>query len=128
MGRIISVKQHGDFKNFKGLLGYFRQRKYLSSLKEYGERGVSALANATPEDSGKTAASWSYEIEDSEGRIVIRWLNSNVVGNVNVAILIQYGHGTRNGAYVQGRDYINPAMQPIFDEMAEKIGKEVFRK
>ena len=87
--------------------------------------GVQALSIATPNDSGKTAQSWSYEIEDRNGSISIYWKNSNVNNNVNIAVILQYGHGTRNGGYVEGIDYINPAMQPLFQEMANEAWKEV---
>ena len=87
--------------------------------------GVDALAAATPVDTGKTAASWTYEIEKKNGSYSIVWLNTNVNKYVNIALILQYGHGTRNGGYVKGRDYINPAIQPIFDKIAEDAWREV---
>jgi hypothetical protein len=96
-------------------------------LKKYGEDGVKALADATPKDSGKTAASWSYEVEKSKGSYTIAWTNSNINDGVPIAVILQYGHGTRNGGYVQGRDYINPAIRPIFDQIAEDAWREVIK-
>lgn len=100
----------------------------MNVLNKYGQRGVEALSHATPVDTGKTAASWSYEIQESDNSIEIIWSNSNVNKGLNIAILLQYGHGTRNGGYVVGRDYINPALQPLFDELADKAWEEVVSK
>lgn len=96
-------------------------------LMKYGEMGVKALENATPIRSGKTAHSWSYEIVPTSTGCSLVWNNSNINKGMNVAILIQYGHGTRSGTYVEGIDYINPAMKPVFNSMATELGKEVFR-
>jgi hypothetical protein len=95
------------------------------TLKKYGDLGVSALAEATPKDSGTTAASWSYEIKKDENGWSINWTNSNVNRGVNIAIILQYGHGTGTGGYVAGRDYINPALAPIFEELANDAWNEV---
>lgn len=97
-------------------------------LQKYGREGVRALSSATPIDSGKTANSWDYEIKQYQGGARISWTNSNVVDGVPIAIILQYGHGTRNGGYVQGRDYINPAIQPIFDKLAKDVWEEVTTK
>lgn len=94
-------------------------------LDKYGKAGVDALSKATPVDTGKTASSWDYEIEEGAGQVSIVWTNSNINQNVNIAIIIQYGHGTGTGGYVQGIDYINPAMKPVFDELADAVWKEV---
>ncbi len=94
-------------------------------LKKYAEDGVKALAAATPVDSGKTAESWGYEIEENDRGLTIYWTNSNVNKHVNIAIIIQYGHATGGGGWVEGRDYINPALRPIFDQMADALWKEV---
>lgn len=122
---MISIKHKGNFskteKSFKNLLS----RDYLDILKRYGQEGVNALAAATPVDSGETANSWSYKIQQSKGGVKITWFNSNVVNGVPIAILLQYGHATRNGGYVVGRDYINPAIRPIFDKIATNVWKEV---
>lgn len=96
-----------------------------SVLDKYGKQGVELLKQATPKDSGKTSESWNYEIKTENGKTTIVWNNSNTSQGVNIAILIQYGHGTRNGAFVQGVDYINPAMQPLFDKIRDEIWKEV---
>lgn len=97
----------------------------FASLASLGQQGVSALASATPVDSGLTAASWSYEVETEAGHAKITWSNSHVVSGVNVAVILQYGHGTGTGGYVAGYDYINPAIQPIFDRIAEDVWKQV---
>lgn len=94
-------------------------------LDKYGKQGVSALSSATPVDSGLTANSWRYEIETKGDQTTIYWSNSNINKGVNIAVILQYGHGTRNGGYVVGRDYINPAMRPIFDSIANEAWKEV---
>lgn len=96
-------------------------------LRRYAEQGVSALRSATPTDSGLTANSWSYTIESGKNTSTIHWTNSNINKGVNIAVILQYGHGTRNGGYVAGRDYINPAMRPVFDKMAESAWMEVVK-
>lgn len=121
----ITVTQKGGFSKIEKFLNFVKGRSYLNSLAKYGEMGVSALANATPKDTGLTAASWKYEIEYNSESTIIRWINTNVVDHVNIAVILQYGHGTRNGGYVTGRDYINPALHPIFDQIAEQAWKEV---
>jgi hypothetical protein len=97
----------------------------LSDLDRYGQEGVAALASATPVDSGLTARSWYYEIKRDRNSATISFLNSNIQNGVPIAVILQYGHGTRNGGWVQGRDYINPAIQPIFDKIANSAWKEV---
>ncbi len=94
-------------------------------LERYGQLGVEALSAATPLESGETASSWSFEIERGTNQTAIRWINSNTNQGVNIAIILQYGHGTNGGGYVEGIDYINPAMKPIFDSMADELWKEV---
>lgn len=128
MSRAIVIKQKGDFKKTHKLMQKIVKTHYEDILNKYGKEGVEALKAATPVDSGLTANSWDYEIRTSPntGYYSIIWTNSHVEkGWANIAILLQYGHGTRNGGYVQGRDYINPAMRPIFDEMARKLWEEV---
>ena len=125
---MIKIKQKGDFKKTHKFLQACNKKHYENILNKYGRMGVEALQKATPIDTGKTADSWYYEIRTSPdtGYYAIIWNNSNVVnGWANIAILLQYGHATRNGGYVQGRDYINPAIQPIFDEIAEKVWEEI---
>ena len=125
MGRIISVTQKGNFKKtdrfLSGLIGLHYRRK----LDHYGKRGVEALKSATPKDSGETAEAWSYEIVEQPGRTAIYWRNSHVVNGTNIAVILQYGHATRNGGFVEGIDYINPAILPIFEDMAKEVWKEV---
>ena len=116
---MITIRHKGNFKKTDRFFGRI--------LDAFGQRGVEALASATPKDSGKTAESWQYEIERSADAVTIRWFNTNVNKGVNIAIILQRGHGTRNGGYVKGRDYINPAIQPIFDEIAETAWKEITR-
>lgn len=94
-------------------------------LQKYGSKGVTALSSATPVDSGLTANSWTYVVEVRGESATIHWMNTNVNKGVNIAVILQYGHGTGTGGYVQGRDYINPAMRPIFDQIAEEAWKEV---
>lgn len=101
---------------------------FFRNLEKYAQEGVAALSSATPVDSGLTAASWDYEIVKKKGAISIYWTNSNINAGVPIAVILQYGHGTNNGGYVQGRDYINPAIRPIFDKIAENAWKEVTSK
>lgn len=122
---MITVKVRGNFDRTTRYLKKLKQKEFLKHLDRYGEMGVHALMEATPVDTGKTAMSWNYTIEEGDGYTSIVWRNSNVVKGISIAVLLQYGHGTRNGGYVQGRDYINPAMQPIFDKIAEDAWMEV---
>jgi len=104
-----------------------QRREQFKALEKYGAIGVAALKQATPVESSETANSWYYEIVDRPGYYSIHWLNSHIEdpGRIPVAVLIQYGHATGNGGYVQGRDYINPALQPIFDQIVADMWKEV---
>lgn len=123
---MASLKLSGSFRHTEQFLKRTLKRNYMSILNKYGREGVIALSNATPVGSGLTASSWAYEIKESYRKgVTIVWTNSHIVDDIPVAILIQYGHGTRNGGYVQGRDYINPALQPIFDKLANEMWKEV---
>lgn len=122
---MISFKHKGDFKLTRNFLTRARTTHLRDTLEKYGQIGVEALAEATPKDTGKTAASWSYTVSMTERGCSITWNNSNFVDGVPIAVIIQYGHATRNGGYVQGRDYINPTMKPIFDEILRKVWKEV---
>lgn len=126
---MITLKGNGGFKKTEQLLKKAVGKNYRSILENYARQGVNALSSATPKDSGFTAASWTYEITIDGNGISITWNNTHIEkGYANIAILIQYGHGTRNGGYVQGRDYINPALRPIFDKMANDVWKEVIGK
>lgn len=125
MGVVLKVTQKGNFQKSDKFLHKLTQLKYAHKLKYYGEKGVSELKKATPKDTGKTADSWSYEIVEQAGRTAVYWTNSNRVDGVSIALILQYGHGTRNGGYVEGIDYIPPAIRPVFDQMAKEVWKEV---
>ncbi len=122
---MIKFKQKGDFKKTEAFFKKIGEGDYKKGLQYYGEAGVSALYEATPKATGKTAASWTYSIEQTNDGLVISWNNSNVVKGANIAILIQKGHGTSQGYYVQGVDYINPALAPIFDLIGKNLWMEV---
>lgn len=122
---MITFKHSGSFNNSEIFLGRNRDRAYRVILEKYGALGVDALASATPIDSGITSESWGYEITQTKGRHSITWTNNHVVDGVIIAVVIQYGHATRSGGYVEGRDFINPVMKPIFDLIAENLYKEV---
>lgn len=122
---MLKVNVKGDWKRTDKYLKNAQNFRVRTLLDKYGALGVSALANATPVRTGVTAMSWQYRITLKTGGYTIEWFNTNVVNGSPIAILIQYGHGTGTGGYVQGRDYINPAMRPIFDKMAEDLWKEV---
>ena len=122
---MITFRQKGDFSKLTKFLERAKEVVKLGDLDKYGREGVAALASATPVDSGLTAASWSYEITNRNGSATISFKNSNIQNGVPIAIILQYGHGTRNGGWVQGRDYINPAIQPIFDRIANEAWREV---
>jgi hypothetical protein len=124
---MISFSHKGDFSKTMAFLKKSSQGDYLRGLDKYAKKGVDALMQYTPIDSGKTAHSWGYEIEASKGSCTITWTNSNQNQGVPIAIILQYGHGTGTGGYVQGKDYINPAIRPIFDEIADHVWKEVTR-
>ena len=122
---MITFRQKGDFSKLTRYLERAKEVVKLGDLDKFGREGVAALASATPVDSGKTASSWSYEIKHKNGSVSISFYNSNIQNGVPIAIILQYGHGTRNGGWVQGRDYINPAIQPIFDKIANDAWREV---
>lgn len=122
---MIKLTSRGSFKNTFDFAKRMKSRQQFRQLAKYGSIGVTALSNATPEDTGETGESWYYEIEDKPGHFAIHWLNSNMEEGVSIAAIIQYGHATGNGAYIQGVDYINPVMRPIFDRMADDMWKEV---
>lgn len=122
---MIVIKQSGSFKNTERFLSRASRLNIKQKFEEYGRQGVAALASATPVDSGLTASSWDYEVRITRNSYTLTWTNSNVVNGVPIAIVLQYGHATKNGGFVQGRDYINPAIKPIFDKIANDIWKEV---
>lgn len=122
---MITFRQKGDFSKLTRFLEQAKEAIHLGNLDKYGRAGVDALASATPVDTGKTAGSWYYEITNKHGSAVISFRNSNVQNGVPIAIILQYGHGTGTGGWVQGRDYINPAIQPVFDQIVDTAWKEV---
>lgn len=121
----ISAFSRGTFALTQAFLKRLEEQRYLRVLSKYGEIGVQALSEATPKDSGITASSWSYEVKMKDGNPGIFWSNSNVNQGVNIAIILQYGHGTGTGGWVEGMDYINPALKPIFDKLIDDVWKEV---
>lgn len=124
---MIKFKQTGDFRRTEKILRKLGNGDYLKGFEKFGEAGVEALRSATPVDSGKTAASWSYSIQKTKKGLSIVWSNSNINDGVNVAVLIQYGHATGSGAYIEGVDYINPSLKPVFELIAKEAWEEVKR-
>lgn len=124
---MIRLKQKGDFKNAEKFLEKASKPINKSIFDKYGEEGVIALQSNTPVASGLTASSWSYKINQNGTKTIIEWNNSNIKGGVSIAVILQYGHGTKNGGYVQGRDYINPALRPVFERISEEAWKEVIK-
>ena len=125
MSKVIIFRQKGDWKKTRKFLKRCSDLDLDDVLNLYGQEGADALAKATPKDTGKTAASWSYEVTKGRESVVITWKNSNIVDGVPIAVILQYGHGTRNGGYVEGVDYINPAMRPVFERIAARAWGEV---
>lgn len=125
-GIVVQMSEKGDFKKTFRFLKAMQEKKFLSNLNKYGERGVQLLSENTPRDTGLTASSWYYKIEDDGETLTLTWCNSNVKKDYfNVALMLQYGHATKNGGWVEGIDYINPALKPLFDEMEKDIWEEV---
>ena len=122
---MIKFRHKGDFSRTVRFMEGAKKAVRLTDLDRFGREGVAALASATPVDSSLTASSWYYEVVNRNGTARISFYNSNIQNGVPIAIILQYGHGTRNGGWVQGRDYINPAIQPIFDKIANQAWKEV---
>lgn len=122
---MISFRHKGDFSKVTRYFERIKEAAHIGILDRYGREGVAALSSATPVDTGLTANSWYYTIERKNGSSSIIFHNSNVDSGVVIAVLLQYGHGTRTGGWVQGRDYINPAIQPIFDRIATEAWREV---
>lgn len=121
----ISFQSRGDFKRTGNFLERLLKRDIYKALDKYGREGVAALSSATPTESGLAASSWDYEVEVSGKTASITWTNHNIENGFTVAVMLQYGYATGTGGYVQGRDYINPALKPIFDRIAEDVWKEV---
>lgn len=124
---MITLAVKGDFKKTRRMLEKSKHMDIRNILNKYGKEGVEALRLATPKDSGKTADSWGYKVSYGHDGAAIYWTNSNIVDGVNIAIILRYGHGTGTGGYVRGRDYLSPAIQPIFDDIAESAWKEVVK-
>ncbi len=122
---MITIRQRGDFKNLTSFLERSKEAFNLGILDKYGRQGVAALKASTPKDTGKTADSWYYRINRNNGTVSLSFHNSNVNKGVPIAIILQYGHATGNGGYVEGVDYINPALQPVFQKLADEAWKEV---
>lgn len=122
---MITFRQKGDFSKVTKYLEKVKESVHLGILDKYGREGVAALSSATPRDTGLTASSWSYKIENKNGVARLSFHNSNIQNGVPIAIILQYGHGTGTGGWVKGRDYINPAIQPIFDKIANEAWREV---
>lgn len=125
---MISFRQKGDFSKLTRFLERMKEGIRLGELDKYGREGVAALSSATPVESGLTASSWYYEITNKKSQARITFYNSNVQNGVPIAIIIQYGHGTGTGGWVEGRDYINPAVRPVFDKLADAAWKEVTKR
>ena len=122
---MVSIRQKGNFVKLTRYLEKAKRNARPKNLEKYGREGVAALASATPVDTGLTARSWRFEITEANGVIKISFNNTNIQNGIPIAIILQYGHGTRNGGWVEGRDYINPAIQPIFDKIANDAWREV---
>ena len=122
---MIRFRQKGDFSKLTNFLERAKEGVHLGDLDKYGREGVAALASATPVESGLTASSWYYEVTNKNGVARISFLNSNLQNGVPIAIILQYGHGTGTGGWVEGRDYINPAVRPLFDKLADTAWREV---
>lgn len=122
---MIRFRHKGNYKKLEKYLDKVQKVSKATDFDKFGMMGVVALSSMTPIDSGRTAESWEYEVEHSDGSAVIRFNNTNINDGVNIAIILQYGHGVHDGGWVEGRDYINPALQPVFDQMAEELWQEV---
>lgn len=125
---MIQLRHKGDFSKLTRYFEKVKEVVRLGDLDKYGREGVAALASATPMDTGETASSWYYQIEHNNGSAKIAFHNSHIHDGVPIAIILQYGHGTGTGGWVQGRDYINPAIQPLFDKIADEAWKEVTKQ
>lgn len=122
---MITIKHHGGFKRTEGMFKRMSKFEIRSILNKYGDKGVAALAAATPKDTGLTASSWEYQVSKTGTGYSITWNNTNVNNGVNIALILQLGHGTGTGGYVQGVDYINPALASIFEQLADEAWQEV---
>lgn len=123
----LSITQKGDFSKTVNFLTKAQKTKYWDILHRYGKEGVLQLSMATPVDTHNTASSWYYEIIEDRNSFTLQWSNSNIKDGVPIVILLQYGHGTKDGGYIVGRNFINPVMKPIFDRLGEEMWREVHR-
>lgn len=123
----ISITHRGEYSKITMYLKNLLRKDYTSIVRKYADQGLEALREYTPKDTGLTANSWSYEIEQTRTSIKVTYLNSNVNKHINIALIIQYGHGTGTGGWVEGIDYINPALKPVFEQMAAECWREVKR-
>lgn len=121
----ITFEHTGNFSSILQFLNTITGKQYLNKLDKYGQAGVEALASVTPKRTGLTAESWSYKIEEKNGKVTMDWFNTNIQNGIHIAVILDYGHGTGRGTYVEGRHYISPAIQPIFDKIAEDVWEEV---
>lgn len=124
---MITIKHEGDFKKTRKYLKKINEAVKRPNLEKYGAEGVRALVSATPWDTGQTAMSWRFEIVNTDGRVTLNFLNDHVENHINIAIILQYGHATRTGGWVEGIDYINPVLRPLFEKITEDAWKEVTR-
>lgn len=123
---MIEIESHGDWSKTSKWFNKVLRRSYKDQLAKYGEMGVANLSANTPKDTGLTSRSWGYEITEDEDSVTITWTNSNMARErISIALLIQHGHATRSGTFVQGRDYINPSLAPVFDAISKKAWEEV---
>ncbi len=121
---MIKFSSRGGFDNTERFLKRSKEADYRRILEKYALEGVQVLGSATPEDTGQTSESWSYQIVKTNKGFKIHWLNDNVRDGVPIVILLQYGHGTRSGTFIEGRDFINPVMRPLFEKISENLWKE----
>lgn len=125
---MIRIRIKGDYKKADRYFERLLEIIHFGELDKWGKAGVEELRRMTPKDTGKTSESWSYNIRREGKNVYLEWINDNTNGHINIAIILQYGHGTRNGGYVQGRDYINPAILPVFDDICREITEEIRRQ
>ena len=125
---LIEFRSQGNFENTNRFLKKLQELNLERILSKYGQEGVNALREATPIDTGKTASSWAYRIDKNAGSISLVWYNTNINKGVNIAVILQYGHGTGTGGWVEGIDYINPALRPLFEKIASDAWEEIIKR
>jgi hypothetical protein len=122
---MLKLESSGSFAKTTKFLEFLQSNRMFNVLDRYGREGVDALSRATPRETGETAGSWRYTVTHTAGRHAINWYNTHKEDGVNIAVILQYGHGTGTGGYVEGIDYINPAIRPVFDRILEDIWRQV---